>query len=369
MFYRHCLLISFLPLLLAPLSAMAKPVETDVAAFSTPLPPGYLPQRSIPPTALKVATGSSLQPDRQLSELTYTLGPGDVVAITVYDHPEFTGEQMILPDGAITLPLLGRVSAERQTAAQLQQVITQRLQRWLKQPVVTVGVKQLRSLRINIAGEVLRPGPIRLSGLKSEEVRTASNQFSVPTLSEALLLAGGITRKADIRRVTLRRAQSNGTISEQTINLWEALRSPQLNTDPILMDGDAIYIPTTSGESDVDRRLVARANFSPRTVRVRVVGEVKRPGEVEVAPDGTLSSAVAIAGGPTDKGRLDKVVFVRMNPQGQLDRQEVDLKNLTDTYQVQDGDVLLVPKDGGRNFLDVASQALGPFGLLFNLFR
>jgi polysaccharide biosynthesis/export protein len=58
-----------------------------------------------------------------------------------------------------------------------------------------------------------------------------------------------------------------------------------------------------------------------------------------------------------------------MSEQGQLERRELDLQNLTDNIQVQDGDVLLVPKDSGRDFLDVASQSLGPLGFIFNLFR
>jgi polysaccharide export outer membrane protein len=109
--------------------------------------------------------------------------------------------------------------------------------------------------------------------------------------------------------------------------------------------------------------------FSPKTVRVRVVGEVKKPGEVEVPPDGTLSSAVAIAGGPTEKARLGKVTFVRMNENGKVDRRDLDLRNLTDDQQVQDGDVLIVHKSVGRDILDIGSQLLGPFGVFLNIFK
>jgi polysaccharide biosynthesis/export protein len=96
---------------------------------------------------------------------------------------------------------------------------------------------------------------------------------------------------------------------------------------------------------------------------------VKKPGEVDVTPESMLSSAVAIAGGPTDKAKLKRSFFVRMNDHGQLERRELDLQNLTDDIQVQDGDVVFIPKDGGRDFLDVAAQALGPIGVILNLFR
>ncbi len=90
---------------------------------------------------------------------------------------------------------------------------------------------------------------------------------------------------------------------------------------------------------------------------------------LEVPPDSTLSGAVAIAGGPTEKARLGKVTFVRMNENGKVDRRDLDLRNLTDDQQVQNGDVLIVHKSMGRDLLDIGSQLLSPFGLLLNIFK
>lgn len=329
-------------------------------AQNTPMPPAVLP--------IAAATAPSRLPVAGSPAANYLLGSGDVVDIKVFDYPEYTGEQVILPDGTITLPLIGRIDAGQRTAAQLTEDLTVKLKRYLKNPVVTIGLNKLRPLRVTVSGEVQRPGPMQLQSIAP--INNGNNpQVLMATLSEALQQAGGITQTADIRNVVLRRTHANGSFTEQTLDLWQALRSPQTNSDPMLMDGDAIHIPTAVGGNDADRRLASKASFSPKSVKVRVVGEVKRPGEVEVTPDANLSSAIAIAGGPTEKAKMNKVVFVRMNDQGQVDRQEVDLKNLTDTYQVKDGDVLMVPKNNGREFLDVASQALGPFGFLFNLFR
>ena len=72
---------------------------------------------------------------------------------------------------------------------------------------------------------------------------------------------------------------------------------------------------------------------------------------------------------PTDKANLGRVAFLRMDDRGQLERRELDLKQLTDTVQVQDGDILLVPKSGRSKFLDAASQLLGPAGFFLNLFK
>jgi polysaccharide export outer membrane protein len=304
-----------------------------------------------------------------IGTLTYFLGPGDMLDIKVYDYEEYTGMQVILPDGTITLPLIGRLIASNKTPDALTQEITARLQPLLKNPVVTIGINKLRPIRVNVAGEVQRPGPIQLQSLAPVNAIGSTNQVFTPTLSEALLQAGGVNRNADIRRVVLKRYSPNNNAAPIVVNLWEALRSQNAPTDQVLMDGDTIFVPTAEGDNPVDRRLMARAVFSPKTVRVRVVGEVKKPGEVEVPPDGTLSSAVAIAGGPTEKARLGKVTFVRMNENGKVDRRDLDLRNLTDDQQVQDGDVLIVHKSVGRDILDIGSQLLGPFGVFLNIFK
>ena len=289
--------------------------------------------------------------------------------IKVYDYEEYTGTQVVLPDGTITLPLIGRLIASDKTPDALTQEITARLQPLLKNPVVTIGINKLRPIRVNVAGEVQRPGPIQLQSLAPVNAIGSTNQVLTPTLTEALLQAGGVNRNADIRRVVLKRYSPNGSAIPVIVNLWEGLRSENASTDQILMDGDTIFVPKAEGDNPIDRRIMARAVFSPKTVRVRVVGEVKKPGEVEVPPDGTLSSAVAIAGGPTEKARLNKVTFVRMNENGKVDRRTLDLRNLMDDQQVQDGDVLIVHKSVGRDLLDIGSQLLGPFGVFLNIFK
>jgi polysaccharide biosynthesis/export protein len=95
---------------------------------------------------------------------------------------------------------------------------------------------------------------------------------------------------------------------------------------------------------------------------------VTQPGEVQVPPNSSLSSAVAIAGGPTDDARLREVAFVRLSPAGEIQRQEIDLRNLTDDYQVQDGDVIIVPKRGSASLIDLAGRVFSPLGVLLDLF-
>jgi len=287
---------------------------------------------------------------------SYVLGAGDTVEIAVFDYEEFTGAKVILPDGNISLSLIGTVPVAGLTVEQLTQSLTNRLQPFLVNPVVTVVLTTLRPVTVNVAGEVQHPGPIQLS----------SSESSVKlTLSSALVAAGGVTQDADIRQVILRRA--NGNTEPVVINLWNAIASESSPADPIVQDGDSIYVSRLLAEDTTNRRLLARSSFSPKTVRVRVVGEVTSPGEVQVPPDSSLSSAVAIAGGPTDDARLSRVAFIRMNEAGRIDRQTLDLQNLTDNYQVQEGDVIIVPKKSSSSVLDFAGRLFSPLGGLLNL--
>jgi polysaccharide biosynthesis/export protein len=124
-----------------------------------------------------------------------------------------------------------------------------------------------------------------------------------------------------------------------------------------------------AGDTTLDRRLVAQSSFAPATVRVRVVGQVTQPGEVAVPPNSSISSAVAIAGGPTSDAQLSRVAFVRLNSEGQIERQILDLRDLTDNYQIQEGDVVYVPKRGSSSLIDTAGRILSPLGLFFGIFR
>jgi polysaccharide export outer membrane protein len=206
---------------------------------------------------------------------------------------------------------------------------------------------------------VRRPGSVELDDFAEGN----------PRLSRALVAAGGITQDADIRQVTIRRSIANGESQSITVDLWEAIVSNNPVSDVILQEGDSIFIPRLSADAQIDRRLIARSSFAPETIRVRVVGEVTRPGEVQVPPDSTISSAVAIAGGPTEDARLSRVAYIRLNEAGQVETETIDLRNLSDTYQIQEGDVIIVPKRSDASIIDFAGRAFGPIGALMSVFR
>lgn len=341
-----------LPVLASPSTPLSSPSSTPLSTDS--VTPDY-----------GVISHPNVSNDYAAS--AYLLGPGDLIEVSVYGFEEYTGPLSVLPDGTISLPIVGKVAAAGRTTDQLERELTVALDRILVTPYVSVTLNSLRPVVINVSGEVYRPGPVQIQGTTS--VAGAENSaYATPSISEALVQAGGVTRMADIREVLVVRALPNGETVRTKVNLWNALWSETLPEDVLLRDGDLVFVPRSQGDDLIDSRLLARSSLSPDTVRVRVVGEVTRPGEVAVPPNSSLSSAVAIAGGPTDDAKLGEVAFIRMNDAGTVEQEVVDLSNLVDTYQVQEGDVVVVPKTNTGSVLDFAQRLLGPLGFLLRIF-
>jgi polysaccharide biosynthesis/export protein len=320
-----------------------------------------VPLAAIPTVATPVPTSAA-----PAFSASYRLGPGDQVDMTVFENPEFSGSKVIGPDGTLAVPLLGNIPAADRSVEQLTQDLQRRLKKLIKRPMVNLTVSQFRPLLVSVAGEVQRPGPQQLRSLPRDlrggEVNNVGTT-TLPTLSAALINAGGISRDADISQVILKR----GSVST-TYNLWQGLTSENAPPDALLQDGDAIFVPKVT-TARLDQRLIARSTLAPKTIRVRVVGEVKKPGELDVPPNSSISGAVAVAGGPTDKAKMNKVALVRLGADGKIDKQLLNLENMVDIQQVQDGDVVIVPKSKSFNVLDIAGQAVPPLGILLNLFK
>lgn len=358
--------------------------EKNVAlAASLPAPRMLAIAQNLPNLSAPPVDGPTLMPDQpieppreqiippppttDISASSYLLGPGDQIQVSVYGFEEYTGPLLILPDGTISLPLIGQVFAAGRTTAQLTRELTVALDRILVSPSVSVTLNSLRPVVVNVSGEVYRPGPTQLQ-TNTTATETSSSAASAPSVSSAIVQAGGVTRTANVREIVVLRALPNGNTIRKTVNLWDSLGSETLPEDMLLRDGDLVFVPQLAAADLGDGRLLSRSSLAPNTVRVRVVGEVTRPGEVPVPPNSSLSSAVAIAGGPTDDARLNDVAFIRMNDSGEVTQEVVNLSNLVDNYQVQDGDVIIVPKTNTGSVLDFAQRLLSPLGFLFRFF-
>ena len=90
---------------------------------------------------------------------SYLIGPNDILSIYVWKEAELTREVTVMPDGRVTFPLAGEIVAQGQTVTQLKKTITQKLEKYVTAPEVTVIVRESRSQMIYTIGKV---GPPRV---------------------------------------------------------------------------------------------------------------------------------------------------------------------------------------------------------------
>ena len=126
----------------------------------------------------------------------YHLGPEDVIEVFVWKEPELSTTVVIRPDGRISLPLTNEIDASGKTAVQLQREITDKLREYIAQPVVSVMVKQVNSLKISVLGEVRRPDVYRIK-----------NRV---TVLDAIAMAGGFSDLAKQNKVVVLRNAPSG---------------------------------------------------------------------------------------------------------------------------------------------------------------
>ncbi|MCP4629825.1 MAG: polysaccharide export protein, partial [bacterium] len=94
---------------------------------------------------------------------TYTIGCGDRIRISVWGHDELSTDATVRPDGKISLPLLGDISVEEETADSLTISLNKHYGEYIHEPSVTVAIVEIRSLKIYVIGEVKRPGEFDLA--------------------------------------------------------------------------------------------------------------------------------------------------------------------------------------------------------------
>ena len=238
-------------------------------------------------------------------------------------------------------------------------------------------------LNIAVVGEVYRPGPYTVTAATQTGAAGETGQQSggsgdrPPTITRAIQVAGGIKPQADIRNIQVRRLARTGVEQIITINLWELLQRGDVSQDLILQDRDTIAIPIAPAMSAAEATQVAAASFSPDTIRVNVVGEVKQPGVVRVPPNTPLNQAVLAAGGFNIRARKRSVDLIRLNSNGTVTKRRVDLnfdRGLDERTNpaLRNDDVVVVDRSGLTVLSDNLGSVLSPvngFLSVFSIFR
>src|ERR1700685_2013371 len=92
-------------------------------------------------------------------ETGYTVKPGDTLGISVWKEPDLQGTAVLVrPDGTFSFPLVGQVNATGKGVVELQQIVTERLSKYISEPVVTVTVADIKGNKIYVIGQVNKPG-------------------------------------------------------------------------------------------------------------------------------------------------------------------------------------------------------------------
>jgi polysaccharide export outer membrane protein len=262
---------------------------------------------------------------------TYQVGPGDILNIVVWDHPELnlpvagtggmdaSGASSVAAgytvdtDGFIQYAYIGPVKVAGLTEMGVRDLLSSKLGRYVRTPQVTVRVQTYRSKRVYLDGEVKTPGVQVLNDM-------------VMTLPEAINRAGGFTDKSDRSRVALTRGDET-----VIVDIPDMIRKG-VNPDRIIMrDGDLVRV------------------YAQNDSKVFVIGEVQRPGGLPFNNGHmTLNQAIGDAGGISQvSGDASQVYVVRNHDVGKrvvyhLDATSASAMATADSFELKPNDVIFV---------------------------
>ncbi len=255
----------------------------------------------------------------------YKLGPGDEVIIEIWGASQASVRQTISPEGSITVDRLGPVFLNGMTIKEANSYVQQKFAglysgigdyAGASQIKLTLG--QIRTIQINIMGEVIAPGTYSVSSLSS--------------VFNALYNAGGINDIGTLRSIQLYR---KGKLIK-TIDIYKYLLDGDSSSDIRLSDGDIIIV-------------------SPYISLVEVLGKVKRPMYYEMTAQETLADLIKYSGGFTGDAYKDKISLTRKT--GTYDKVFTLASDNYANFILDDGDKIKV--DSGLNLYENRVEVQG----------
>jgi polysaccharide export outer membrane protein len=162
------------------------------------------------------------------SDERYIIQPGDVLIVSVWRESELQGEVLVLPDGGLSFPLVGTLSARGKTVEQLREEMVERLKRYLPDPVVTVAAKSIAGNRIYVIGKVNRPGDFPLG--------------RPIDVMQAIALAGGANAFADLNDIVILRRENSGQVAIR-FRYPDVESGRALDQNILLRSGDTVVVP------------------------------------------------------------------------------------------------------------------------------
>ncbi|MHB8368083.1 MAG: polysaccharide biosynthesis/export family protein [Leptospirales bacterium] len=268
---------------------------------------------SIPGFFLLLFSWALLVPDLARATPSYKIGVGDTLSILVWNEPQLTRDLSVLPDGSVSVPLVGRILAAGYTTEELEHKISGRMKAvFKKRPTVAVTVRSIGNNIFYIMGAVGHPG-------------TVSFTHNIRIL-QAIILAGGASSYAKTKAIILIRHNKARVISIEDLEKGKNLKA-NIPIEP----EDTIIVPA-------------------KTDQIFILGEVAAPGPYFYEDGMTVMKALIGARGFTQFASAGSVKIVRENLDGTKKIIPIDVNRVESEKRVhakeflKPGDTIFVPQ-------------------------
>ncbi|MCF6272736.1 MAG: polysaccharide biosynthesis/export family protein [Rhodobacteraceae bacterium] len=288
--------------------------------------------------------GSTTRLTQSRSQWQYNIGIGDVLSITVWDHPELTlpagptrsqleSGSTVNENGDIFYPYLGLVRVSGRLVGDVQRELTERLEEFIPDPQIEVKIAAYNAQKVVVTGAVVAPASLPITNIPL-------------TLLEAINASGGLTEVADSRQVSIRRRGANNYV-----NLRSFLDTGRAGGNPVLRGGDVINVPV--------------ANPS----KAFILGQISQPGMVDLGPDSSISltEALTLQGGLVEAEADAKGIFVFRNREAGIDVYQLDATTplafvLATKFMLHADDVVYIVADPAARWNRIITQLVPTIG-------